>query len=272
MKVTRSALPSPFGVRGQAVDADLILLAAVVEEAVLALLQSPLDEHLPLLLQLVDGHGEAAGGLRRLDFEEDDLPLAGQLGEVRTQGRPLPVPGAHDAAAPVDAEDERALGEATEHDRHPPVLREVRGRLVAAPRQVEVGDPPPPVEAAERVHALRREVDATLGGRRRREEHLLLADEGLELFVEPLVELGHRLSPSQSRMVTSSVKVVLVASSSGQTLISYAPVFGRVPLQSVGFWPTSTGSMPGAQTPKTAFFFAEVRCSVNVCPSFARRR
>jgi hypothetical protein len=45
----------------------------------------------------------------------------------------------------------------------------------------------------------------------------------------------------------------------GQTLISYVPVLGSGPLQSVKFEPTSIGFMPGAQTPKMAFFFAEVR-------------
>src|SRR5882724_1511609 len=49
-------------------------------------------------------------------------------------------------------------------------------------------------------------------------------------------------------------------------------VLGRTPLQSLAFSPTSIGFIPGDQTPNTAFFFAEVRCSVIVWPLFARSR
>ena len=55
-----------------------------------------------------------------------------------------------------------------------------------------------------------------------------------------------RLLPPFYRIVSSSVNVVSVASSSGKTITSYSPVFGRVPSQSFMFCAPSIRSMPGA--------------------------
>src|SRR5688500_3070672 len=125
---------------GQAVDARLVLLRPVFADAVLALLRAPLGEHHSLFDELVARHAEAAGRLQRLDAQDDDLPLAGELIKLADQVAPRRVARADDFAAAVHTEDHRLLVERAEHDRQPPSVEHMRCGLTATAGEIEIGD------------------------------------------------------------------------------------------------------------------------------------
>src|SRR5262249_691028 len=133
--------------------------------------------------EIVQRNREAAGGHDRFDVEYDDLALAGYLREFAAKLRPLVIAIVDDRAAAVEAEDQRPVLEAAEHDRQPPVFRQVRGRFALAASQVQVGDALI-AEHAERVETFGRQVDAALIGGRGVEEDSLGGDELAQHWVE----------------------------------------------------------------------------------------
>ena len=185
-------------VRRQPVDATLVALVAVLVHPPLAHLARELQKLGAVALVLEQRHREAAGRHDRLDVEQDDLPIAGQLGEVGTKVLPFRVAGADDPPAAVEPQDEGLALEAAEHERQPPVLGDVGGRLVLAAGQVQVADAPV-TQDAEGVEPFRREVDAALVGGRGVEEDPLRRDELAERLVQLGVELRHARAPRNRR-------------------------------------------------------------------------
>src|SRR5262249_21208840 len=92
------------------------------------------------------------------------------------------------------AKNQGLLLETAEHQRQPPVLRDVSSSLALAPGHVEVSDATV-VQDAKRVQPFGRDIDAPLVGSRGIEEHLLGRDEIPQGLVQFGVELRHAGTP-----------------------------------------------------------------------------
>lgn len=97
-----------------------------------------LEQRGPELLEVVEGHREAARGAGLVDVDADDAaatedgldPVVGDKGVERGRAALEDGPGA------VEAHDARRALEGVEQDGHAPVLVQVADGFVAGPRQV----------------------------------------------------------------------------------------------------------------------------------------
>jgi hypothetical protein len=85
---------------------------------------------------------------------------------------------AHHLPLSIEAQDERFLSKAAEHDGHSTIFPQVSGGLIATPGEVQI-----PhiicVETTESIDSLRGKIDPTLERRASGEEHRLLGHEFL---------------------------------------------------------------------------------------------
>ena len=93
-------------------------------------------------------------------------------------------------APAIDAQDQGRPVKGTEHDRDPPVCREMGLRFIARSADIEIGDATRPQDA-ETVHALGAEVDPRAVRRGRHEEDRLLRDKGNMVVCQFRCEIGH---------------------------------------------------------------------------------
>jgi hypothetical protein len=124
---------------GKPVDALLIALMPVLVHFFLAHGARELQQLVALSPVLVQRHGETAGGHDGLDVEHDDLTLAWIGAKEKVHLFPCRVARTDNSAPSVEADDARLVLEAAEHQRQPPVFGDVRGCLILAAGQVEIG-------------------------------------------------------------------------------------------------------------------------------------
>src|SRR4051794_4160579 len=205
--------------RGQAVEAERVLLSLIVEQGVgtarAELLLRP--GVVMWTLALVGHKGDAVAArvgdavhmdddngatrLRRPELVE--IALLEQLVEARVVGR-------HHLAAAVQAKDLRRPLECAEHHDDAAVLAQVRDRLRAAAYDVEVRDGPFVEHAQRAAGALRRDVHVPVARERRaaHEEERLARDPVAPVIVYDFVLAAHvsRLAAANSptRRATSS--------------------------------------------------------------------
>src|SRR5690606_10193403 len=77
-----------------------------------------------------------------------------------------------------------------EHEGDAAVLRDMGGGFVAAARDVDIGDGSG-IDHPETIHPLGRQIDASIGWRRRHEEDLLRFDKALDVFGDAGPEIAH---------------------------------------------------------------------------------
>lgn len=156
-----------------------------------------LEQGGPELLEIVEGHREAARGGGLVDVDADDAAAAEDSLDLVVGGEGVEGGGAalEDGPRAVEAHDARRALEGVEHDGHAPVLVQVADGLVAGPRQVMVPEGVL-VRHPEALAALGRHVDVAPGRERRRcdPEHLLRPDPRDHRVGDGFVEDAHDVS------------------------------------------------------------------------------
>ena len=178
-----------------AVETDLILLLPVLLQPLLAFLGGPLVQQLPVAGVRQIGNRHPARRLHEVDRHIENLPRAR---ERRKQGKelaPLGIARMNDSRGAIEPQDEGRTVKGTEHHRHARLLLNMGRRFIAAPGDVEPGNSPV-AEHPQGIHALGRDIDATVRRGSPDKKYLLLGNE-LDMGVgEFAISLSHRVLPA----------------------------------------------------------------------------
>src|SRR5438067_5120463 len=150
---------------GQSIDAALVLPFAIRRETLEPFVLRPCGQLRALTLMVVERHTEPAGVGDAVEPDANDGARAGVPWEYGQQGCKILIALCQDLAAPVQPQDARRTVKGTEHEDDAPVLLQMRRRLDATARQVQVGHRAR-IEDAECVEPFGREIEMSIQPRR----------------------------------------------------------------------------------------------------------